>query len=218
MIFTNRVEAGNKLALKLLDYADGNTLVLAVPRGGVVVGYEVARKVRAPLDVIVPRKIGAPNNPELAIGAVTENGTTILDHELIAYLNVSERYIKEESDRQRSEIRRRLRLYRGNSPPPIYESRNIIIVDDGIATGATIKAAIASIRKKKPKSIIIAVPVAPPSTVKALEKEADRVICLSTPQPFYAIGQFYKDFSQTSDEEVIKLLELNREHLRVSHN
>ncbi|MEM2110879.1 MAG: phosphoribosyltransferase [Candidatus Bathyarchaeia archaeon] len=216
MIFADRVEAGNKLALKLMDYADGNTVVLAVPRGGVVVGYEVARKLRAFLDIIVPRKIGAPNNPELAIGAVAEDGTIILDYELVAYLNVPEKYIKEESARQRLEIKRRLRLYRGDSPPLNFENRNIIIVDDGIATGATIKAAIASMRKKRPKSIIVAVPVAPPSTVKALEKEADRVICLSTPEPFYAIGQFYKDFSQTSDEEVIKLLKLNREELGVA--
>lgn len=210
--FTDRVEAGRRLASELMEYAE-KAIVLAIPRGGVVVGYEVAHKLRVPLDIIVPRKIGAPRNPELAIGAVTEDRTIILDRKLVEYLRVPESYIKEESARQRLEIKRRLRFYRGDTPFPNLKDLNVILVDDGVATGATVRAALASIRKKGPKSVVIAVPVAPPSTIRDLEREADHAVCLSTPEPFYAIGQFYGDFTQTSDEEVIRLLKLNREEL-----
>ena len=213
MIFNDRVEAGKRLASVLMDYLKGDTVVLAIPRGGVVVGYQIALKLEAPLDIIVPRKIGAPNNPELAIGAVTEDGTIILDHKLVEYLRVDEKYIRAESERQRLEIRRRLNLYRGKALYPNLEDRDVVIVDDGIATGATVRAALASIRKKNPSSVVLAVPVAPPSVIKDFEKVADRVICLSTPEPFYAIGRFYRDFSQTSDEEVVKLLKMNREKM-----
>jgi len=211
MMFSDRVVAGNRLASALMDYAGGDAVILAIPRGGVVVGYEVAHKLKLRLDIIVPRKIGAPHNPELAIGAVTEDGTIMLDHRLVEYLGVSESYIEGECDRQRLEIKRRLKRYRGDAPYPNLKGRVVIIVDDGIATGSTIRAALASIRKKDPKSVVIAVPVAPPSSIRDLEKEADRVICLSTPEPFFAIGQFYRDFLQTSDEEVKRLLRLNRE-------
>lgn len=201
------------LASELMYYAE-KAIVLAIPRGGIVVGYEVAHKLRIPLDVIVPRKIGAPFNPELAIGAVTEDGTMILDRKLVEYLRVSESHIKEESERQQLEIKRRLRLYRGDTPFPNLKDLYVILVDDGIATGATIKAALASIRKKAPKSVVLAVPVAPPSTLRELKKDADAAVCLATPEPFYAIGQFYRDFDQTSDEEVKRLLQLNKEELR----
>jgi len=207
--FPDREEAGKRLALELTVYSSKDAIVLAIPRGGVVIGYQVAHKLKVPLDIIVPRKIGAPDNPELAIGAVAEDGTLSLDNLAVRYMNVPETYIEGESRRQIIEIKRRLKLYRGDTPYPELQDRIVILVDDGIATGSTIKAAIASIRKKKPKSVIVAVPVAPRSTVKDLEKEADRVICLSTPEFFYAIGQFYKDFSQTSDEEVIRLLKVN---------
>jgi predicted phosphoribosyltransferase len=209
--FSDREEAGKMLALKLTEYSNKDTIVLAIPRGGVVIGYQVAHELKAPLDIIVPRKIGAPYNPELAIGAVAEDGSLSLDESAVMYMNIPKSYIEEESRRQITEIRRRLKLYRGETPYPMLQDHVIIIVDDGIATGSTIKAAIASIRKKKPKSVVVAVPVAPRSTVKNLEKEADRVICLSTPEFFYAIGQFYVDFSQTTDGEVIRLLKKSRE-------
>lgn len=209
--FQDREEAGKMLALKLTEYSNKDTIVLAIPRGGVVIGYQVAHELKAPLDIIVPRKIGAPDNSELVIGAVAEDGSLSLDESAVMYMNISKSYIEEESRRQITEIRRRLKLYRGETPYPMLQDHVIIIVDDGIATGSTVKAAIASIRKKKPKSVVVAVPVAPRSTVKELEKEADRVICLSTPEFFYAIGQFYVDFSQTTDGEVIRLLKKSRE-------
>ncbi len=212
--FTDRVEAGRELASKLKGFAGSkNAIVLAIPRGGVVVGYEVAHALKIPLDVIIPRKLGAPSNPELAIGAVTEDGTTILDEQLVNYLGVSKTYIEEESKRQRGEISRRLKLYRGDVPYPNLSNRSVIIIDDGVATGSTIRAALASLRKRRAKTVVIAVPVGPLSTIRELEREADKVVCLSTPEDFYAIGQFYSDFNQTPDEEVIRLLKLSRKEL-----
>ncbi len=216
-VFSDRVEAGRRLASKLVDFAPSkDSIVLAIPRGGLVVGYEIAKVLRIPLDIIIPRKIGAPGNPELAIGAVTEDGTIILDRKLVEYLSVSTAYIEEESGRQRIEIERRLRLYRGAGPNPNLENRHVIIVDDGVATGSTIKAALASVRKRRAKSVVIAVPVGPPSTIMELEEDADRVVCLFTPEPFYAIGQFYTNFTQTTDDEVIRLLKLSRKALKTS--
>jgi predicted phosphoribosyltransferase len=212
-LFSNRVEAGRRLATALKGVVGKDAVVLAVPRGGVVVGFEVARALSARLDVIIPRKIGAPYNPELAIGAMTEDGTVILDDELVKYLQVSKDYIREESERQRLEIERRLRLYRGDVPYPSLADREVIVVDDGIATGSTMKAALASVRRRKAKIVLVAIPVGPPSTIQELRKDADKVVCLLTPEPFYAIGQFYEDFTQTSDEEVAALLKLNRQEL-----
>ena len=209
-MFSDRKEAGEILAEKLEKLRLENPVVLAIPRGGVVVGYEVARKLKAPLDVIVPRKLGAPGNPELAIGAVAEDGAIILDSSLIDYLEVDEGYIKKEKERQVKEIKRRLNVYRGRFSRLEIERRDVVIVDDGIATGATIRAAIASVRKRKPASLTLAVPVAPPSTIEKLREEVDRIVCVSTPEPFFAIGRFYTDFRQTTDEEVIRLLEKNR--------
>ena len=209
-LFRDRVEAGKRLASALKDFVGKDAIVLAIPRGGVVVGYEVACALGVFLDVIIPRKIGAPDNPELAIGAMTEDETIILDESLTRYLGVSEDYIKEESERQKLEIERRLKLYRGDVAYPSLKERDVIIVDDGIATGATMKAALASIRKRGAKATVVAIPVSPPSTVRELEKEADRVVCLYTPESFYAIGQFYEDFAQTTDEEVIRLLKLSK--------
>ena len=156
--------------LNLADFKGKNAIVLAIPRGGVVVGYEIAKALRLPLDVIIPRKIGAPDNPELAIGAVTEDGTIILDQNLVAYLGVSRDYIQEESERQKSEIERRLKVYRQNEPYPKLKGRDVIIVDDGIATGSTMKAALASVKNRGAKTVTVAVPVGPPSTIEELEK------------------------------------------------
>jgi putative phosphoribosyl transferase len=210
-LFADRVDAGKRLAQALKAHVGKYAVVLAIPRGGVVVGYEVAKALALSLDVIIPRKIGAPKNPELAIGAMTEDGTILLDDRLVDYLNVSQDYIEEESEAQKAEIHRRLRLYRGGIPYPSLKGREVILIDDGIATGSTMKAAFASVRKRGAKSVIIAIPVGPPSTIRELEQEADRVVCLHTPEAFYAIGQFYEDFTQTQDEEVIRLLKLNKQ-------
>ena len=208
--FADRVDAGKRLAAALKSFKSKDAIVLAIPRGGVVVGFEISKALGVPLNIIVPRKIGAPDNPELAIGAVTEDGTTILNERLVSDLGVSENFIKEESERQRAEIERRLESYRGDVPYPNLKNRVVLIVDDGIATGYTMKAALASVRKKGAKSVVIAIPVGPPSTIQELEKVTDHVICLYTPEEFYAIGEFYEDFSQTTDEEVKRLFRLRQ--------
>jgi predicted phosphoribosyltransferase len=215
-LFADRGEAGKRLAAALAPFVTKDAVVLAIPRGGVVVGFQLAKELGVPLDLIIPRKLGAPGNPELAIGAVAEDGTVILNERLVDYLGVSEDYIREESERQRLEIERRLKSYRGYAPYPSLKNRHVVIVDDGIATGYTMKAALASVRKKGAKAVIAAFPVGSPSTVRELERETDRVVCLYTPEDFYAIGQFYEDFSQTSDEEVVKLFKLSRQLLKDS--
>ena len=212
--FVDRVDAGKRLASVLKNFPGKKGIVLAIPRGGVVVGYEIAKTLNLPLDVIIPRKIGAPENPELAIGAVAEDGTTILDHNLIKYLGVSREYVIEETERQKQEIRRRLKLYRQDTSYPDLKGLDVIVVDDGIATGSTMKAALASVKNRGAASITVAVPVGPPSTIDELEKMADRVVCLYTPEFFQAIGEFYRDFNQTSDEEVIGLLLENKRNVR----
>ena len=212
--FADRIDAGKRLASALANFAGKNAIVLAIPRGGVVVGYEIAKALNSPLDVIIPRKIGAPGNPELAIGAMTEDGTIILDDALIRYMGVPVDYIKEESELQKREIERRLKFYRQNEPYPNLRGHDVIIVDDGIATGSTMKAALASVKNRGAKTVTVAVPVAPPSTIKELKKQADRVVCLNTPEYFQAIGQFYTDFTQTPDEEVIQLLKQSKQKNR----
>lgn len=207
MLFKDRVDAGVKLANELLNYKKDNPVILAIPRGGVVVGYEVAKRLDAPLDIVVPRKIPAPSNPELGIGAVMQDGTVIIDEQIKDYIVVPDEYIKEEVEKQIREIERRTRAYRGDRKPVSVEDRVVILVDDKLATGVTMRAAIRSIRKQNPQKIVVAVPVAPPSTVKKIEEEADEAISLITYEPFEAVGQFYTDFSQTSDSEVISLLQ-----------
>lgn len=204
--FSDRKDAGKQLASALTDFSFKEGMVLAIPRGGVVVGYEIASALNFKLDVIVPRKIGTPDNPELAIGAVTEDGTMILDDSLIMYLGVSNDYIYQESERQKQEIRRRQKFYRQGVSEPEIKDKNVIVVDDGIATGYTMKAALASVRNRGAATLTVAIPVGPPSTIKELEGQADNIVCLYTPEYFQAIGQFYSDFSQTTDEEVIELL------------
>ena len=212
--FSDRVDAGKRLANILKPYANQNAIVLAIPRGGVVVGFEIADALRLPLDIIVPHKLGAPFNPELAIGAIAEDGTTILDENLVGYLGINQEYIQKESKRQKQEIQRRLQVYRQGLPSPPLKGYNVIVVDDGIATGSTMKAALKSVRNQGAASLIVAVPVSPPSTIQELKKMAEKVFCLYTPENFQAIGQFYIDFSQTSDEEVIRLLKENRQRIR----
>jgi predicted phosphoribosyltransferase len=204
--FNDRVDAGKRLVSELADFKGKDAIVLAIPRGGVIVGFEIAKALNIPLDVIIPRKVGAPDNPELAIGAMTEDGTIIIDENLVNCLGVSEDYIKEESKRQKIEIERRLQMYRKNEPYPNLKGREVIVVDDGIATGSTMKAALVSVRNRGAKTVAVAVPVGPPSTIQELKKQADKVVCLYTPEYFQAIGQFYTDFEQITDEEVIQLL------------
>jgi len=211
--FVDRVDAGKRLASALKNFSSKKGIVLSIPRGGVVVGYMIAKTLNLPLDIIIPRKIGAPDNPELAIGAVAEDGTAILDQNLIKYLGVSREYVIEETERQKQEIKRRLKLYRQDASYADLKGLDVIVVDDGIATGSTMKAALASVKNRGASSITVAVPVGPPSTIEELEKMADRVVCLFTPDFFQAIGEFYRDFSQTSDEEVIGLLLENKRNL-----
>jgi putative phosphoribosyl transferase len=212
--FSDRADAGKRLVLALKGFNRKNGIVLAIPRGGVVVGFEIAKALGFPLDVIIPHKIGAPDNPELAIGAVAEDGTTILDDTLIAYLGVGREYIQAESERQRHEIQRRLKTYRQDESYPNLKGLDVIIVDDGIATGSTMKAALASVKNRGATSVTVAVPVGPPSTIEELNKQADSVAVVYAPEYFQAIGQFYADFSQTTDEEVVRLLEDNRQNIK----
>ncbi|RKO65524.1 phosphoribosyltransferase [Desulfofundulus salinus] len=207
MIFSDRVEAGKKLAGEMAGVCKHNGLVLAIPRGGVVVGAEIARSLGMPLDVIIPRKIGAPHNPEVAIGAVTQDGTTFFNHSLLAFLGLEEKDLTGLVDEQKREIKRRMILYRGGVEYPDYSGRCIIVVDDGIATGYTVLAALRWIRQKfKPQKLILAVPVAPRDTLDRLKDEVDQLVVLAAPDDFYAVGQFYRDFSQTTDQEVIQIL------------
>ena len=205
MIFANRVDAGRRLAERLEGYRSPETIVLAVPRGGVVVGYEVARALNVPLDVTVPRKIGAPGQPELAIGAVGDD-VVVLDQSAISYLNVREEYLRDEIARQKAEIERRMRLYRGDKPFPDLAGKTVILVDDGMATGATTLAAARAVRERNPGKLVLAVPVAPPESVAKLRPEVDEIVVLETPEPFFAVGSWYTIFDQTTDEEVIDLL------------
>jgi len=210
MLFNDRRDAGRRLARSLAARDVPSPVVLGIPRGGVVVAFEVSRALGAPLDVVIPRKIGAPGNPELAIGAVAQDGTLVVDQALVKALDVSEGYLEEEAARQKAEIGRRLSLYRqGTSAVPL-EGATVIVVDDGIATGATVLAALRGLRSGRPARLVLAVPVAPPDTLDRLAVEADEVICLATPEPFYAVGQFYRHFEQTADEEVVDLLSKRR--------
>jgi putative phosphoribosyl transferase len=210
MIFTDRRDAGRRLAKRLVALDLPSPVVLGVPRGGVIVAFEVARGLGAPLDIVIARKIGAPDNPELAVGAVAQDGTVVADDALLGRLRVSERYLSEEADRQRIEIERRLGRYRQGTAPAKLAGCTAVIVDDGIATGATVLAALRGLRSQNPARVVLAVPVAPPDTLARLAGEADEVICLASPEPFYAVGQFYRHFEQTSDEEVVELLERHR--------
>jgi len=206
MVFKDRQEAGRQLGEKLKDYAGKDTLVLALPRGGVVVGYEVAKILHAPLDVIITRKIGAPSAPEYAIGAVAENGEVLLNDQEIRLLGIPRRYIQDEIERQKGEIERRVKLYRGGRRLPNLGGKRVILVDDGIATGFTMKTSIQAVRAENPREIVLAVPVAPPEVIDELASMVDAVVCLATPSPFIAVGAWYRSFEQTTDDEVKSLL------------
>jgi predicted phosphoribosyltransferase len=206
--FADRAEAGRKLATKLLAYADcPNLLVLALPRGGVPIAYEVARALHAPLDVFIVRKLGVPWDEELAMGAIATGGVRVLSQEATNCSDIPDWVIDDVAKREQKELERRERLYRRDRPAPDIQGRVVILVDDGLATGSTMRAAAIALRRMKPLKIVVAVPVAPPETCEAFRNEVEEVICAITPDPFIAVGAWYSDFPQTSDEEVRQLLE-----------
>ena len=208
MQFLNRRDAGRQLAAKLAGYSnDPGVLVLGLPRGGVPVAYEVARALHAPLEVFVVRKLGVPGHRELAMGAIASDGTRILNMDVIKALGIVPADLESVAASELLELERQQRIYRGNAPLPKLSERTIIVVDDGLATGSTMRAAVGALRQSMPARIIVAVPVAAAETVRRLREEADAVICLSAPPDFHAVSTWYEDFSQTSDEEVRKLLE-----------
>lgn len=206
--YEDRQQAGQELAQALSRRKGSGALVLAVPRGGVVVGYEVAAALDMELDVIVPRKLRAPHEEELAIGAVASWGDhdVIVDEQSVRFLGVSREYIEREVGYQLSEVSRRLGAYRGTTDPPNVEGREVILVDDGIATGYTIRAAAVALRNLRAARVTLAVPVGPPDSVQTLQTHVDELVCLKTPSPFMAVGYWYRDFAQVSDEEVVRLL------------
>lgn len=213
MQFRNRVEAGQLLAKRLMKYADRpEALVLALPRGGVPVGYEVAKALNAPLDVFVVRKLGVPGHEELAMGAIASGGVRILNATVVEELRIPEDVIDAVAARELHELERRERAYRDDRPTPDLEGRTVILVDDGIATGSTMRAAVEALRHLKASRIVVATPTAALSTVREMRPEVDELVAVMTPADFGGVGRWYGDFSQTSDEEVRELLESAGKH------
>src|SRR5881396_4413350 len=205
--FSNRAEAGRQLAEKLDKYAGRkHVIVLGLPRGGVPVAYEVAKRLRAPLDVFIVRKLGVPGFEELAVGAIASGGVRVLNEDVMRALPNADQLIESVTERETVELDRREQTYRNGRAAPELRDRVVILVDDGLATGATMRAAVKALRQRGVAKIVVAVPVGPPDTCRELEQEADETICLSTPPFFQAVGQYYEDFSQTTDDEVRELL------------
>ncbi len=209
-MYRNRSQAGKHLAEALEPYKGAGALVLGLPRGGVEVAYEIAEALDAELDVLVVRKLGAPQNPELGLGAIASYGARFIDDDIVSALNVPAGTLERIEQDERREMHRRQSAYRGDAEPPRLQGRTVIIVDDGIATGGTAMAAIRAVRTLKPQRIILAVPVAPPDSVEKLKPLVDELVCPCTPEPFMAIGQWYEQFDQTSDKRVIELLQRRR--------
>jgi putative phosphoribosyl transferase len=208
MVFKNRVTAGRFLASKLSKYADrADVLVLALPRGGVPVAFEVARSLHAPLDLFLVRKLGMPGQEELAMGAIASGGVRVLNEDVVRALHIPDEVIDAVAAQEGHELARRAQAYRGDRPPPAVRDRIVILIDDGLATGSTMRAAVAALRKQGPARVVVAVPVGAAETCAELGGEADEVVCGRTPTPFYAVGQWYSDFAQTTDEEVSALFE-----------
>ena len=208
-MFLNRVDAGKKLAGKLLQFRGKDAVVLGIPRGGVVVANEVAKALGAPLDMVVTRKIEAPGEPEYALGAVTQDGEVIIDRQAAESLGATAAYLDDQVRRKRTEVKERLERLRGDAPYPPLEGRVVIIVDDGIATGSSVEAAVMSVKKRHPKEVVVAVPVAPSDAVETLSEDGTKVVALETPGSFLAIGEFYRDFAQVEDLEVKRILDEN---------
>ncbi|TAK31738.1 MAG: phosphoribosyltransferase [Chloroflexota bacterium] len=207
MRFEDRRDAGRQLAAAMERYRGSDGIVLALPRGGVVVAYEVARHLELPLDVFIVRKVGAPGDPEFGIGAVAETGAVQINQQVIRLYGISPTYLHQEIERQKEEIRRRQLVYRDGRSMPNLKKRTVIVVDDGIATGYTALAAVRAIWMEDPREVVLAVPVAPPEAIEQLRPEVSELVSLDTPSPFYAVGAWYTDFSQTTDDEVRSLLQ-----------
>ena len=211
-LFRDRADAGRQLADRLKTYAGRpDVLVLGLPRGGVPVAFEVARALGAPLDIFVVRKLGVPGHEEIAMGAIATGGVGVLNEPVVRGLGIPQSVISAAMEREQRELDRRERAYRGERPAPDVRGKTVILVDDGLATGATMRAAVAALRQQQTKRIIVAVPVAAPETCEELRAEVDEIVCLETPEPFYAVGLWYEDFSQTTDEEVCGLLDRARQ-------
>jgi putative phosphoribosyl transferase len=206
----DRIDAGEQLAQALSDYRGADAIVLGLPRGGVVVGYAVAKQLKLPLDALVVRKLGAPHNPELAIGAVSENGVKWLDYSIVREVGASERYIEREVAAQQAEAQRRQREYRGDATLRV-RGHTAIVVDDGIATGATALVGAQSARRLEAARVVLATPVASPQAASALKPYVDQLVALQTPDPFLAVGMHYEHFGQVTDAEVVRLLKESRE-------
>lgn len=207
MRFEDRHDAGRQLAAKLTAYrGQPDLLVLALPRGGMPVGYEVAQALDAPLDIFIVRKLGVPGHEEMAMGAIASGGTRVLNQEVVRQLGISEEMLRAVVEREQRELERREQAYRDGSPPPEIRDKTVILVDDGLATGASMLAAARALRQHQPRRVIVAVPVAAEATCDTFRDEVDAVVCAMTPEPFYAVGLWYEDFSQTSDDEVRDLL------------
>lgn len=215
MLFKNRTDAGRRLAAGLEERYGGrdDLLVLALPRGGVPVAIEVARALNAPLDLFLVRKLGVPGQEELAMGTIASGGVRVLNREAVRMLHISEEVIERVAARERRELARREAAYRGELPPPDVRDRTVILVDDGLATGATMRAAVTALRQQGPARIVVAVPTASPESCAAFRSEVDDIICAITPEPFMGVGRWYLDFSQTSDDEVRETMQLARETL-----
>ena len=206
-LFRDRRDAGQKLAQELMDYANRpDVLVLALPRGGVPVAFEVAQALKAPLDIFLVRKLGVPGHEELAMGAIASGGVRVLNDTVVDALNIPVRLIDAVAEKEQRELERRERAYRGDRPKPEVRGKTVILVDDGLATGASMRAAVEALRAQGPARIVVAVPTAAPETCEAFENTVEEVVCAETPQPFFGVGFWYQDFSQTSDEEVSTLL------------
>lgn len=205
--FRDRRHAGRVLAQALARYANrADVTVLALPRGGVPVAWEVAAALRAPLDVFVVRKLGVPSHREFAMGAIASGGVRVLNDDVVRGLGISEAAIDSVTRAEQQELERREREYRGDAPPPDLQGRTVLLVDDGLATGSTMRAAVRALRQQHPATIVVAVPTGAPETCAQLRDEADDVVCATTPEPFHAVGLWYRDFNQTSDDEVRELL------------
>ena len=208
MRFKNREEAGEKLADDLTEYANRNdVIILALPRGGVPVAYEVAKKLKVPMDVFLVRKLGVPGQEELAMGAIASGGVEVLNKDIVQSLGISRSTIDKVAEKEHRELERREKSYRGDRPKPEIKNKHVILIDDGLATGASMRSAVRAVRSWNPAEVIVAVPTSAPDTCELFEYEADSIVCLSTPKPFYGVGAWYEDFSQTTDEEVSNLLE-----------
>jgi len=212
VIFRDRTDAGQKLAARLAKYAHrSDVLVLALPRGGVPVAYEVAEQLGAPLEVFLVRKLGVPGYEELAMGAIASGGVRVVNDDVVRQLAIPGEVIDAVAAEERRELERRERAYRNDRPPPDVKGRTVILIDDGLATGSTMRAAAAALHKLGPARIVVAVPVSAPETCDEIREEVDEVVCAVTPEPFRGVGLWYKDFSQTTDEEVRELLERARQ-------